>query len=78
MELQTLFEMEDTAVSESEYLVVSSVPDIQTKLADSRPVRFALFRPFCIFRGCLDSNPESCRGKQVRYQLSFPSPFLFE
>jgi hypothetical protein len=37
MELQTLFEMEDIAVSEFEYHVVSSVPDFQIKLADSRP-----------------------------------------
>jgi hypothetical protein len=37
MELQTLFEMEDITVSELEYNVVSSVPDFQTKLADSRP-----------------------------------------
>ena len=35
MELQTLFEMEDNSVSEFEYHVVSSVPDFQTKLADS-------------------------------------------
>jgi hypothetical protein len=31
-----------------------------------------LCRPFCIFGRCLESNPESC--KQVRYQLSHPSP----
>ncbi len=24
----------------------------------------------------MDSTPESCRSKQVRYQLSNPSPFL--
>jgi hypothetical protein len=35
-----------------------------------------LCRPFCIFVICLDSNPESCRSKQVRYQLSHPSPIL--
>jgi hypothetical protein len=34
--------MEDIAVSESVYHVVSSVPDFQTKLADSRPARLAL------------------------------------
>ena len=27
---------------------------------------------------CLDSNPESCRSKQVRYQLSHSSPFYQE
>ncbi len=32
--------------------------------------------PFCIFERCLDSNPESCRSKQARYQLSHPSPSL--
>ncbi len=32
-------------------------------------------RPFCIFERCLDSNPESCRSKQARYQLSHPSPY---
>ncbi len=32
-----------------------------------------LCRPFCIFERCLDSNPESCRSKQVRYQLSHPT-----
>ncbi len=31
-------------------------------------------RPICIFERCLDSNPESCRRKQARYQLSQPSP----
>ncbi len=31
--------------------------------------------PFCIFERCLDSNPESCRSKQARYQLSHPSPW---
>jgi hypothetical protein len=46
MELQTLFVMEDTAVSEFEYHVVSSVPDFQTKLADSRPARLALICRF--------------------------------
>ncbi len=36
-----------------------------------------LWRPFCIFEKCLDSNPERCRSKQVRYQLSsHPSPLL--
>ncbi len=33
-----------------------------------------LCRPFCIFERCLDSNPESCRSKQARYQLSHPTP----
>ncbi len=33
-----------------------------------------LSRPFCIFERCLDSNPESCRSKQARYQLTPPSP----
>ncbi len=33
-----------------------------------------LCHPFCIFERCLDSNPESCRSKQARYQLSHPSP----
>jgi hypothetical protein len=28
--------------------------------------------PFCIFERCLDSNPESCRSKQARYQFSHP------
>ncbi len=31
---------------------------------------------FCIFEKCLDSNQESCRSKQARYQLSHPSPYL--
>ncbi len=34
MELQTLFEMEDIAVSALKYHAVSSVPDFQTKPAD--------------------------------------------
>ncbi len=29
-----------------------------------------------IFERCLDSNPESCRSKQARYQLSHSSPCL--
>ncbi len=36
-----------------------------------------LCRPFCIFERCLDSNPERCRSKKARYQLSHPSPFEF-
>ncbi len=47
MELQTLFEMEDIAGSKSVYHVVSSVPDFQTKLADSRPAHLALL---CLFK----------------------------
>jgi hypothetical protein len=35
-----------------------------------------LCRPFCIFERCLDSNPESCRSKQARYELSNPAFFL--
>ncbi len=35
--------------------------------------RLCLCRPFCIFGSCLESNPESCRSKQVRCQLSHPS-----
>ncbi len=31
-------------------------------------------RLFCIFEICLDSNPESCRSKQARYQISHPIP----
>jgi hypothetical protein len=46
MELQTLLEMEDIAVTEFEYHVVSSVPDFQTKLADSRPARLAVICRF--------------------------------
>jgi hypothetical protein len=46
MELQTLFEMEDTAVSAFKYHVASSVPDFQTKLADSRPARLLLICRF--------------------------------
>ncbi len=30
-------------------------------------------RPFMIFEGCLDSNPEYCRSKLARYRLSHPS-----
>ncbi len=33
-----------------------------------------LCRPFMIFEGCLDSNPECCRSKLARYRLSHPSP----
>jgi hypothetical protein len=43
---QTFFEMEDTAVSVFEYHVVSSVPDFQTKPADSQPTRRVLIRRF--------------------------------
>ncbi len=34
-----------------------------------------LCRPFCSFERCLDSNQESCRCNQARYQLSHPSPY---
>ncbi len=33
-----------------------------------------LVSPLSIFGRCLDSKPESCRSKQVRYQPSHPSP----
>ncbi len=33
-----------------------------------------LCRPFWIFERCPDSNPESCRSKQARYQPSHLSP----
>jgi hypothetical protein len=39
MELHTLFEMEDIAVSALKYHIVSSVPDFQTKPADYLPAR---------------------------------------
>jgi hypothetical protein len=32
-----------------------------------------LCRPFMIFEGCLDPNPEYCRSKLARYRLSQPS-----
>jgi hypothetical protein len=32
-----------------------------------------LCRPFMIFEGCLDSNPECSRSKLARYRLSHPS-----
>jgi hypothetical protein len=35
-----------------------------------------LCRPFMIFEGCLDSNPECCRSKLARYRLSHPSLYL--
>ncbi len=31
-----------------------------------------LCRPFMIFEGCLDTNPQCCRRKLARYQLSHP------
>ncbi len=37
-----------------------------------RPL-LCLCRPFMIFEGCLDSNPEYCRSKLARYRLSHPS-----
>ncbi len=37
-----------------------------------------LCRPFFIFKRYLDSNSESCRSQQVRYQLSHPSPYKFK
>jgi hypothetical protein len=42
MEMRILLEMEDIAISALKYHVVSSVPDFQTKPADSRPARLAL------------------------------------
>ncbi len=35
-----------------------------------------LCRRVCIFERCLDSNTESCRSKQARYQFTHP-PLLF-
>jgi hypothetical protein len=40
-----------------------------------RPV-LRLCRPFFIFEGCLDSNPECCCSKLARYRLSHPSLFF--
>ncbi len=37
-----------------------------------RPL-LCLCRPLMIFKGCLDSNPECCRSKLVRYRLNQPS-----
>ena len=37
-----------------------------------RPL-LCLCRPFMIFEGYLDSNPECCRSKLARYRLSHPS-----
>jgi hypothetical protein len=37
---------------------------------------FAYSAHFMIFKGCLDSNPECCRSKRARYQLSHPSLYL--
>ncbi len=31
---------------------------------------------YCIFERCLNSNPQNCRCKQARYQLSHPTPCL--
>ncbi len=36
-----------------------------------------LCRPFMIFEGWLDSNPEFCRSKLARYRLSHLSPSVF-
>jgi hypothetical protein len=60
------------------------LPALQTSSITSLHILFlyifwpilCLCRTFCIFERCLDSNPESCRSKQVRYQLSHPSPSL--
>ncbi len=35
-----------------------------------------LCRPFMIFEGCLDSNPEYCCSKLARYRLSHPSLYI--
>ncbi len=35
-----------------------------------------LCRPFMIFEGCLDSNPECCGSKLACYRLSHPSLYL--
>jgi hypothetical protein len=37
------------------------------------PFLYFFCHPFCIFESCLDSNPESCRGTQEHYQLSYQS-----
>ncbi len=36
-----------------------------------------LCRPFMIFEGCLDSNPEYCRTKLARYHPSTSSNNVF-
>ena len=53
--------MEDIAVSESEYHVVSSVPDFQTKPADSRPARLALMvgLKMVVAKGGKNAHPPS-------------------
>jgi len=67
MELQTLFEMEDIAVSESVYHVVSSVPDFQTKLADSRPARLALL---CLFKNGGGERWKKCPPTLPRFKCT--------
>ncbi len=37
-----------------------------------------LCRPFMIFEGCLDSNPEYCCSKLARYRLSHPSLYILQ
>jgi hypothetical protein len=36
-----------------------------------------LGRPFMIFEGSLDSNPECCCSKLARYRLSHPSLYMY-
>jgi hypothetical protein len=49
--------------------------DIFWRARVCRPL-LRLCRPFMIFEGCLDSNPECCRSKQAHYRLSHPSLYL--
>ncbi len=38
------------------------------------PTPLLMYIPFRIFERCLELNPENCRNKQARNQLSHPSP----
>ncbi len=52
---------------------------ISLELKDScvwYPYYYFAYVGHCIFERCLNSNPDSCRSKQARYQLSHPSPYL--
>jgi hypothetical protein len=82
MELQTLFEMDDIAVSALKYHVVSSVPDFQTKLADSRPARLALIvglkmvvvKGGKIKNGCIERRGNSFNGSYLLHGQCQDSP----
>ncbi len=76
-----------TSTSSSTPFIFTSTPSSSTRRSErqaSLPCSIILslgswlhFAASYVFGRCLDSNPESCRSKQARFQLIHPSPYRY-